>query len=337
MWLLSGLNHFLADEGIRYFFVDTHGITHATPRPKYGAYAPVEIGRGVFSFGRDPSSSFQVWSSTEGYPSDYRYREYYRDIGHELPEEYISNYIHPTGTRHNTGIKYHRITGRTDYKEYYNPELAMQVAGEHAEDFLRSRIAQSEMFLQTEGQAPIIVSPYDAELFGHWWYEGPKFLEFLFKKIHFDQHKIQTIHPMQALGILPRVQSVDMNMSSWGESGYSDVWLNSSNEWIYRHTIECSHLMHESASTFKGTVNPLERRVLNQMARELLLLQSSDWAFIIKAGTTVKYAEKRVKIHTNLFLDLKGMLDSGNIQESRLKEIEDEHSIFPDVKFEDFL
>jgi 1,4-alpha-glucan branching enzyme len=332
----SGLENYLADEGIRYFFVDTHGITYSHPRPKYGPYSPVEVGSGVFAFGRDPESSRQIWSKASGYPGDYNYREYYRDIGYELDLDYISDFIHDDNVRRSTGIKYHRITGKTQHKDYYNPDWAMESAGNHAEDFLRSRIIQSERILEHEHQVPIIVSPYDAELFGHWWYEGPKFIEFYFKKIHFNQQRIQTIHPMQVLGIVPRIQSVDMSASSWGEGGYSDVWLNPSNDWMYRHVMECTIAMNAKSHEYKGTTDSLERRVLNQMAREVLLLQSSDWAFILKVGTMVSYAQRRISTHVNLFLELKQMLESHSIQETRLKEIEGEHPIFPDVRFEDF-
>lgn len=333
-----GVERFLADEGIRYFFVDSHAVANAVPRPRFGVHAPVEIGHGVFAFARDPESSAQVWSATQGYPGDFRYREYYRDIGYDLDYDYIKDYVHPTGIRINTGIKYHRITGKTHFKDYYHPDWAVEAAGNHAEDFLRNRILQADHLLREEGQPPVIVSPYDAELFGHWWFEGPTFLEFLFKKMHFDQSNIAPIHPMQVIGILPRIQSVKMEMSSWGESGYSDVWVNGTNDWVYRHVMECCIVMDQMVHIHRGTEEPTKRRILNQMARELLLLQSSDWAFIMKTGTMVDYAQKRVKIHTNLFLELNDMLQKlPELDEERLAEIEKEHPIFPEMKFEDFI
>lgn len=332
----KGLENYLADQGFRYFFVDNHGIRNAVPRPKYGVYAPVEIGAGVFAFGRDMQSSSQVWSAEEGYPGDFNYREYYRDIGFDLDYEYIKNYIHPDGIRHNTGIKYHRITGQSNYKDYYHPDWAIESAGKHAEDFLKSRLSQVRKFFEEENQPAVIVSPYDAELYGHWWYEGPLFLEFLFKKIHFDQNEIATAHPLQIISQLPRIQSVEMDMSSWGEGGYADVWLNSKNEWIYPHIMECSVSMNQFAHKYFKTQVPLQRRVLNQMAREVLLLQSSDWPFILKTGTMPEYASRRIHVHCNLFIELRSMLEKDNIQEIRLKEIEDEHPIFPEIDFEIF-
>ncbi|MDX1958884.1 MAG: 1,4-alpha-glucan branching protein domain-containing protein [Leptospiraceae bacterium] len=327
---------YLADEGFRYFFVDSHSIINSVPRPKFGVYAPIEIGNGLFAFGRDQKSSSQVWSAKEGYPGDYRYREYYRDIGFDLDYDYIKDYIHPTGIRYNTGIKYHRITGKTAYKEYYQPDWAKEASGLHAEDFLKSRIAQSRQFFEEEGRPAVIVSPYDAELYGHGWYEGPMFLEFLFKKMHFDQNEIISIHPMQALGLIPKIQSVQMEMSSWGEGGYGDVWLNASNEWIYKHILECSISMNELAHKFYNTSNEIEVRILQQMARELLLLQSSDWPFIMKTGTVVGYAVRRIKVHTNLFLELKEMILSKKFDIERIDEIEKEHPIYDSIDYKIF-
>lgn len=333
----SGVEKFLADQGIRYFFVDTHAIANSIPKPKYNVFAPVEVGSGVFAFARDIQSSSQVWSSIHGYPGDFRYREYYRDIGFDLEYDYIKNYIHPSGIRINTGIKYQRITGKSNYKEYYQPDWAIEACGNHAEDFFRSRILQAEKLKSENGQNPIIVSPYDAELFGHWWYEGPTFLEFLFKKIHFDQSKIETVHPMQAIGLLGKIQSVKMGFASWGEDGYADVWLNRGNSWIYRHIFECTIMMEALVHQYRNTKEETKRRILNQMARELLLLQSSDWPFIMKMGTMVNYAEKRIKIHTNLFYKLHEELNSSSPNMDYVKNIEEEHPIFPNIKFEDFI
>lgn len=155
--------------------------------------------------------------------------------------------------------------------------------------------------------------------------------------MHFDQDKIESVHPMQVLGLIPRIQSVKMDMSSWGEDGYSDVWLNPGNEWIYRHIMECCIIMDQTVHLHVHTENSVIRRIINQMGRELLLLQSSDWPFIMKMGTMVDYAEKRVRIHTNLFFELTSMLSLENFKEDRLKEIEEEHPIFPEMRFEDFI
>src|SRR5438034_491247 len=107
-----GLDAELARVGVRYFFVDTHGIAHATPRPVYGVYAPIACDSGVAAFGRDPDSSKQVWSAEEGYPGDFWYRDFYRDLGFDLDYDYVRPYLPPTGQRILTGLKYHPITGQ---------------------------------------------------------------------------------------------------------------------------------------------------------------------------------------------------------------------------------
>ncbi|MDF3819193.1 DUF1957 domain-containing protein [Leptospira sp. 96542] len=331
-----GFEQNLEREGFRYFFVDTHGINHANPRPKFGVYAPVEVGAGVFAFGRDPESSKQVWSSIDGYPGDFRYREYYRDIGHDLPWEIISPYMRSNGVRINTGIKYHRITGKSDAKDFYHPDWAVEACGDHAEDFLRNRIHQVEYLYEQNKQEVVVVSPYDAELFGHWWYEGPKFIEFLCKKIHFDQNTIQLSFPMEAARAIPRIQSVSMQMSSWGENGYGDVWLNRTNDWIYPLIHSLAIRMQKKVLEYKNG-SEADIRILKQMGRELLLLESSDWAFIMKTGTMVDYAVKRTNVHANLFLALEEMLGKEEDDHSVLLAAETEHNIFPDIRLEDFI
>ena len=115
---------YLKEFGIEYVIVETHGILYANPTPLYGTYAPIISPGGVIAFGRDVESSRQVWSSINGYPGDYNYREFYKDIGYEAPYEYIKPYITHDGIRVPTGIKYHRITGKTDNKDIYNLQWA---------------------------------------------------------------------------------------------------------------------------------------------------------------------------------------------------------------------
>ncbi|MBM3255402.1 MAG: DUF1957 domain-containing protein, partial [Candidatus Omnitrophica bacterium] len=189
----------LKEAGIKYFLTDAHGILHGSPRPKYGVFAPVYCKSGVACFGRDLESSKQVWSSIEGYPGDYVYREFYRDIGFDLDFEYIRPYIHPDGVRINTGIKYYRITGNDNNKEPYNPHWAREKAAAHAGNFMFNREKQVEYLYELMQKKPLIVSPYDAELYGHWWYEGPMWLDFLLRKVYFDQKTIRMITPSEYL------------------------------------------------------------------------------------------------------------------------------------------
>lgn len=337
MWLpecgyFPGHDEFLAEQNIRYFFVDTHGVLHATPRPKYGVFAPIICKSGVAAFGRDVESSKAVWSAKEGYPGDYNYREFYRDIGFDLDFDYIAPYIHSDGIRINTGIKYYRITGPTNHKEPYVRKWAIEKAAEHAGNFMFNRQKQVEFLYDYLGRKPIIVSPYDAELFGHWWFEGPEWLNFLIRKIAYDQDTIRLVSPSKYLEENPRNQVATPSMSSWGYKGYCEQWLDGTNDWIYRHLHKAAERMVELANKYKNAYGIMER-ALNQAARELLLLQASDWAFIMKVGTVVEYAKKRTIDHIERFTRLYNMIISNSIDENYLSDLEYKDNIFPNINF----
>ena len=330
----EGIDEILKEEKIRFFFTDTHGVLYGRPRPKYAVYAPVYTKEGVAVFARDVESSMQVWSAEVGYPGDYRYREFYRDLGFDLPYNYIRPHLHSDGIRRNVGIKYHRITGRVplNKKEYYVPQWAQEAALTHARHFMWCRERQSEWLYSQFEREPVIVCPYDAELYGHWWFEGPDFLYYLFKEL--QNSIVEPVSPSQYLKKHPHLQVLEVCPSTWGDKGYNEVWLNGTNDWIYRHLHFCVEKMIESAQNYNSAnPNKIEQRVLNQMARELLLAESSDWAFIMTTGTTVPYAHKRTKTHISNFLKLYEMLKKGKIDENFLKDLEHRNNIFPHINW----
>src|SRR5262249_15957533 len=197
----EGVDAVLSEAGLRYFFVDSHGVMNARPRPPLGIHAPIYCRSGVAVFARDLESSKQVWSAKEGYPGDPAYRDFYRDIGFDLPLGEIGPFVHPDGIRVHTGYKYHRVTADVDLgsKQPYGPAAARERAATHAGHFLWARHKQVEHLATTMDRTPIVVSPYDAELYGHWWFEGPDFLDFLFRKIAHDQDIIQLTTPSEYL------------------------------------------------------------------------------------------------------------------------------------------
>ncbi len=331
-----GDDQFLKDNGIRYFFVDAHGILHGSPRPKYGVFAPVACSSGVYAFGRDLESSNQVWSAKEGYPGDPAYREFYRDIGHDLDYEHVRPFLHGDGNRTNLGIKYYRITNSTHQKEPYNPELARAKAAEHAGNFMFNREQQIEHLERRLGRMPVIVSLYDAELFGHWWYEGPQFIEFLIRKIDSDSRVMKLTLAMEYIRENSKIQVITPSFSSWGYKGYSEFWLEGANDWIYPHLHEASKRMQELAKSVHSGANQLTRRAMKQAARELLLAESSDWAFIMKTGTNVSYATERLKSHILNFTRLYEEIKTGHITEGFLSQLESKDNIFPDIDWTAF-
>ncbi len=329
----DGLDEVLAKYNIKFFLMDSHGLVYAKPTPKYGVFAPIYTPQGVMAFGRDPESSKQVWSSKEGYPGDVDYRDFYRDVGFDLDYEYIKPYICPDGTRVFVGLKYHRVTGEAEFKEVYNPANADYKARAHAANFHQNRVAQIEHISQfVDDRLPVVVSPYDAELFGHWWFEGPDFLYYLFKELD-ARGEIKAITPMQYQSIYPSNQVCTPNPSSWGDKRYYDVWLNNANDWIYRHLHRIGDLMCELANQHKHNNNHFTTRVLNQLCRELLLAQSSDWAFLMTTKTAVEYSTKRTKEHISNFLKLSSAFARHEVDEQFLLKLEDKNSIFPHIDF----
>lgn len=331
-----GIDRILKESGIEYFFVENHAIEYLNPLPSNGLYAPVSTPSGVLAFGRDHESSKQVWSSTDGYPGDYDYREYYRDIGFDLEEEYIGPFIHPQGIRVNTGFKYYRITGKCEQKEVYNLEWAREKSASHAGNFMFNREKQVEHLSSRMDRKPLIVAPYDAELFGHWWYEGPQFIDFLCRKIAYDQTTIKLTTPSHYMNEYIQQHVAQLPTSSWGRDGYADVWLQGNNSWIYRHLHQAEQRMIEITRKYShGSV--LQRRVIQQAARELLLAQSSDWAFIMDQQTMVDYAVKRTKLHIDRFTQLYEQLQQDQIDEQKIREWELEYPIFPNIQADLFM
>ncbi|MCG3203653.1 MAG: 1,4-alpha-glucan branching enzyme [Elusimicrobia bacterium] len=325
----------LGDAGIEYLFLDSHGILLGDPQPSYGVYAPVITEAGINAFARDPESSKQVWSQKEGYPGDFVYREFYRDLGYDADFDYIKSTLHSDQIRRGIGVKYHAITGADidlGAKQFYDPAKAKEKAAEHAGNFMFNRQQQVKYLRGQTQNPPIIVSPYDAELFGHWWYEGPQFLEFLIRKMAFDQSDVELIACSDYLDRHPIRQIQKPNPSTWGSEGHNLVWLNGGNAWIYRHQHWAEEKMESLSTRFADAQGDL-RRALNQLLRELLLLQSSDWAFIMTTGTTVSYANKRFREHLDRFRMIASQIESNSLDMKFISFCEERDCIFPKADF----
>jgi 1,4-alpha-glucan branching enzyme len=328
----EGLETLLQEAKLRWFVTDTHGVLYANPKPRYGIFAPIWTPNGVAAFGRDRDSAKQVWSRHEGYPGDLRYRDFYRDAGFDLDLEYLRPYLSAPEQRGFTGIKYHRITGPSADKAVYNRAAALSAADEHATHFLSARIDQFSNLVQILDQPPLVLSPYDAELFGHWWYEGPEFLNLFVRKAYYDQNVFRFITPGDYLDLHPTHQVAKPAPSSWGEGGFYGMWLNETNEWIYRHLSVAQERMTELTHTFSHPTD-LEHRALKQAGRELLLAQASDWPFILRTGTSPDYARRRVRDHLLNFCKLYDQLKSRQLDPSWLADLESRDNIFPDLNY----
>lgn len=327
---VEGVEAVLQEANIRWFIMDTHGLLHARPRPRYGVFAPVLTPNGIAAFARDLDSARQVWSRHEGYPGDPRYRDFYRDVGFDLDFDYVRPYLPSPELRGFTGLKYHRITAPTPDKAIYDRALALKAADEHANHFLTARRGQARQLGGILDRPPLLVAPYDAELFGHWWYEGPDFLDLFVRKAYYDQQDFKLVSPSDYLKENPTMQVARPSPSSWGEEGYWKLWLNETNEWILPHLTVAQERMTALARAYPHAAG-LTQRALNQAARELLLAQASDWPFILRTGTSPDYARKRVKDHLLRFLALHEMLTTTRVDEPWLARIEWLDNLFPDV------
>ena len=329
----AGIGAVLQEANIRWFIMDTHGILHARPRPRYGVFAPVFTPEGIAAFGRDLESAKQVWSRQEGYPGDPRYRDFYRDVGFDLDFDYVRRYLPSPEVRGFTGVKYHRITGGSGAKEVYDRRAALRAADEHAGHFLRARLEQIERLAGIMDRPPLILCAYDAELFGHWWHEGLEWLDLFVRKAYHDQKIFTLITPEEYLRQYPTQQVATPSPSSWGEEGYWRVWLNENNEWIYPHLNVAQARMSGLARQFPAATG-LTARALKQAARELLLAQASDWPFILRTRTSPDYARQRVKDHLLRFIALHEQLTTTGVDEKWLARIESLDNIFPDVNYQ---
>ncbi|MFO8064364.1 MAG: 1,4-alpha-glucan branching protein domain-containing protein [Spirochaetia bacterium] len=331
-----GFEEHLANNGLQYFFAATHGVLFAYNKPPAGVYLPVSCPNGLSVFGRDIYSTNAVWSPEEGYPGDHTYREFFRDIGYDLPIDYIGPYIHDDRVRIPTGFKYHAVTGNTDDKRIYDPAEARRTVQKHADNFLYRQLRLIDRLGSFMDEPPVISSPFDAELFGHWWFEGPDWIEALARSIHKSGEELVMTTPSEYLKHNSiEKHTVQPAFSSWGTNGYAEVWLDGSNDWVYPHTHKAVERMTELVRRFPDE-SGLKERALNQAAREVLLAVQSDWPFIMRSDTTVSYAVRRVKEHIYNFTSIYESLRRGAIGTEWLTSLERKNNIFPNIDYRVF-
>ncbi len=327
---IPGLERNLAVEGLKYFFVESHGIELAAPGRDFeqgDPLIPVETRTGPVAFGRDRETSKAVWSAEEGYPGDLWYRDFYRDVGFDLPAETVAPYLPPAVDHTFTGIKYHRITGDTEHKEPYDREIALSRTRDHAVDFVNRAKGRLWWIEKSGMKTPLIVCPYDAELFGHWWFEGIDWLGEVFREIA----KLSDMQAVTGTDYLDSGGETSKGIpahSSWGDGGYGEVWGSNMAEWIYPHIYGLSHHLRRLQARYQNSNEPKAKRALIQFERELLLLESSDWPFILHNGTQTGYAKTRLAEHIEACRGLRSMLENNAIDEEVLSNLEWKHPSF---------
>ncbi len=340
-WDRPGLEDVVARHGLRYFFVDTHLVAGGTPMGTYGqrfeepgsaeprpatnlspndphTLVAGSSRRRVAVLARDPKSSVQVWSADYGYPGDGAYLEFHRKKG--------------TG-----GLRYWRVTSRAlplEDKAPYDPVAAEERVRAHADHFLATVRETLRAHRAATGRPGVVVAPFDTELFGHWWFEGPKWLEAVLRGLGAE------VAPATASEYLlrhPPSSVITLPEGSWGQGGHHWIWLNDETRWVWEIVYRAEDAFVDVTREARRTRSGVLKRVLHQLARELLLLESSDWPFLITTVSARDYSEARVKLHSATFdrlLALARTAMAGPIppeQEAWLREVEARDSPFPEI------
>ena len=246
-----------------------------------------------------------------------------------------------------TGLKYCRITGSED-KQIYRPWNAMRLAEDHARLFVANREATvTDLLPKMEGNKVSILCPYDAELFGHWWFEGPEFIERMFERAA-SSGTVEMASVEQTIDEQKSREAAEPALaqtrrpafSSWGEGGFGEVWMNDEVSWEYplffrMRAMQKSLKTALAKSRKNAKLYALGRRYLAQVAREVLLFQASDWAFMIHNKSAADYARSRLNEHSrnveSLYASATAAL-SGIVKRpdtSLLQELENKDNLFP--------
>ncbi|HEY9870515.1 MAG TPA: 1,4-alpha-glucan branching protein domain-containing protein [Candidatus Obscuribacterales bacterium] len=337
------LEKWLYDEGLKYFFTESFAIKGGQTvelRRDFGPYGSIkyipvaarpETGLDVFEayylkdypvavLGRHEKAGYQVWSAEHGYPGDGNYREFHKKDDR-------------------SGLHYWKLTSKTTdlgAKELYNPESAAVRMRENSDHYVGVVQQLLTDHLRATGEPGMLMVSFDTELFGHWWFEGIAWIKEVIRKL-----RTYTAVTMRTAGeyieSCPPKRAIELPESSWGAGGHWQVWLNNDTEWMWPIIHSAERDMERIAVEYKDADGGLVGRALKQAARELLLLQSSDWPFLVTTGQAKQYAVERFKGHHDRFRELVAMVLSGSVNEGRLSEFEDLDNPFPDVCHRCFL
>ena len=347
-----GVEQLLAAEGIEFFFADEHmhqGVSPLGVRRGNGEFAPIwarDFDHVRWPFRRNSLSAFlvasasdpngpavgvmarhrdiamQVWSGEQGYPGDPDYLDFHKKYSR-------------------SNLRYWRVTDNKadmQYKQPYNPEWAQGKIDRQSHHFIKAIEGTLAHYHAEFGREANLCITFDTELFGHWWFEGPAFIEAVLRGIHASPY-VSTATASQQLKHLKVRERVALPEGSWGDGGHHDVWINDDTSWMWS-------LMYRSEFAFKEFIqahpvkqmNPTHKRIARQALRELMLMQASDWEFLVKTGGARDYAERRFTCHNsdmNHLLNIaveyarEGVLHQD--AEEFVKSCEERNSVFADL------
>ena len=266
-----------------------------TPREVYLVASNTENKKPTAVFTRDPETGLLVWSGEHGYPGDGHYLDFHKK-------------------RFPGGLRYWAVTSaKTDLadKVEYNYESTLGRVSENAGHFVATSEEILSAYHKESERAGILVAPYDAELFGHWWFEGPMFLKQVLKKTCASE-SIELTTLAEDYDRRKPGQVVSIPEGSWGQGNHHYIWLNQQTEWTWGHIYEAEERMCQLARYW--TEHPERHnddleKVLKQTARELMLMSASDWQFLISTFAARDYAELRLIEHFEDFRRLAALAE----------------------------
>ncbi|MDR0312427.1 MAG: DUF1957 domain-containing protein [Treponema sp.] len=325
-WSLE-LEPWLRSYNFAYTLLDTHAFAFASPPAEKGSFYPAKTGSGIFLLGRD----FYAQEDLSLMANDPLYRNNHQDLGYELPQDQIRAFLSIFGGRTTTGYKCHNGEGTL-----YKPEEAANRAAEHAGEFLENRITRLNKAAELIDNPPVSLCAFDAQALGRRWYEGPRFLEALFRE-GIARGGFQFMTPAEYIFKLDPLtfQTLRPEYSSWGSNGYAESWVDSSNDWMYCHTMRALERMIELADRFPDNTG-LKERALNQAAREILLAQGSDWPGLLYRQEFSDYARNQLESALRNFTTIYEALGSNHISTEWLTNLERRHNIFPNINYRVF-
>ncbi|MCU0846090.1 MAG: DUF1957 domain-containing protein [Spirochaetes bacterium] len=322
----AGLDELLHDCGVEYTFLEAHAAYGAVDGPEHGNFMPFAAESGLVIFPRELRLSGAVWAHRSGYPGDGRYREFHADYTWQMSEHELSR----LGLeRMPLGIKVHRITGDGMEREPYDHAMGAAAAREHAADFIARIRERAALVAPLLGRPPVFTLPFDMELFGHWWYEGPEFLEAL-ARLAADSTDIAFVTPEELLreGIDSSGRPAE---SSWGKSGYFDTWLNPACLHAYPIIAELAGRL------FAHRPNARTLTAYRQAASEIMLAQSSDWPFFIAWDRFADYGRARLDEHMTAAARILAGIEAGEVDDNYVGTREARYPLFFESSIESII
>ena len=343
-----GIGQILADEGLTHFFIENHLIENgrsyfqnvewqqhqylSDQNNDQSVYEPMSVniqGNGSpqpVAFVRNSKICRQVWCGFVGYPADGAYLEFHKRHGQRR------------------GLRYWKVTDTQlglDEKVPYCPANIPSKIYEHSQHFCHQIKKRLVEYYQNTGRHGIVVACFDAELFGHWWFEGPRFLRDVLLTLNADP-EVQLCTPQTYLDKHPPDKLVSLSQGSWGEGGDHRVWANEKVNWMWQVEYRCEALFGKLTYHLPWRSQHALREILQKAARELLLLQASDWPFVISRGQATDYAIKRFMAHVTRFEcltdiaqelagDLKYLSKLNRVQRFEIKDAEIHDVVFPKI------